>query len=112
MTIDPDFERPVVSELHRVLTHGAGDLPQSIEKLIDDAESLIISLLRQRELMRHALVQSDDMMIRMAEKTGLYGDPTQFVQHRRAQQILLDVPANSPYAGELVGAPRTIPKPS
>ena len=110
MRIEPDFEHYVVSELHRVLTHGAGDLPQSIEKLIDNAESLIISLLRQRELMRHALQKSNDLLSRLARQEG--NIPDQVMEIRRAHQILLDVPANSPYAGELVGAPRTIPKPS
>lgn len=110
MRIEPDFEHHVVSELHRVLTHEAGDLPQSVEKLIDNAESLIISLLRQRELMRHALQKSTDLLCRLARHEG--NIPDQIMEIRRAQQILLDVPANSPYAGEFVGAPRTIPKPS
>jgi hypothetical protein len=97
--IDPDFERNVVSELHRVLTKGAGDLPESVEKLIDDSESLIISLLRQREIMRHAIYQ---LFHHELVPGGIIA--------RRAYQLLQDIPANSPGTGDFAGAARTIRK--
>ena len=100
MRIDPGFESGTVAELHRVLTHGAGDLPQSIKKILDDAESLIVSLLRQREIMRNLIEQ----MAPAVRPGGL--------SHRKVEQILLDVPASSPITGDFAGAPRTIQKPS